>query len=187
MLLDFLRLRTQYDRVAWHLKPVVWSHATLVRHGEKQAARLWRRALTERLGDEPDKYLKKLAKLQSKYAMRMPTIADRLSERFIQPLQIDRIKALVEPAMREPGEHASRRVFELLEHEIEVLTREPSGVGLDIPPWLASLEDEVDQVRHRLNDLEIDPWGLIEPVRIDFETVREHLEEMKTAANGGED
>lgn len=186
MLLDFLRLRTQYDRVAWHLKPVVWSHATLVRHGEKHAARLWRRALTERLADEPDKYLGRLAKLQAKYAMRMPTVADRLTERFIQPLQIDRIKALVEPAMKDPSQLESRRAFELLEHEVDVLTREPSGVGLDIPHWLASLEEEVEQVRHRLSELEIDPWGLIEPIPLTLDDAREQLRQMKDDADASE-
>ena len=33
MLLDFLRLRTRYDRVCWNLKPVVLAHEILVRRG----------------------------------------------------------------------------------------------------------------------------------------------------------
>src|SRR5438477_574500 len=99
MLLDFLRLRTKYDRVCWNLKPVVLAHEILVRRGEEPAARIWRRALTERIKDEADQYLTKLAELQKKYAMRMPTVADRLAERFVRPLTIDRIRALVWPAI----------------------------------------------------------------------------------------
>ena len=53
-LLDFLRLRVHYDRVAWHLKPVLIAHAVLVRRGRSGAAEMWRRALAERTGDLAD-------------------------------------------------------------------------------------------------------------------------------------
>jgi hypothetical protein len=145
MLLDFLRLRTRYDRVCWNLKPVVLAHEILVRRGQDQAARIWRRALTERINDEADQYLAKLAELQKKYAMRMPTVADRLAERFVRPLAIDRIRALVEPAIEEAkaGTTDSPK-FEMLQHDTEFLTREPTGVGLDVPAWLVALEEEVE-------------------------------------------
>ncbi len=44
-LLDFLRLRVHYDRIAWHLKPVVAAHLVLVRRGRLGAAEMWRRRL----------------------------------------------------------------------------------------------------------------------------------------------
>ena len=53
-LLDFLRLRVHYDRVAWHLKPVLAAHAVLVRRGRSAAAEIWRRALAERTGELAD-------------------------------------------------------------------------------------------------------------------------------------
>jgi hypothetical protein len=143
-LLDFLRLRTKYDRVCWNLKPVVLAHEILVRRGEEQAARMWRKALTDRISDEAEQYMKKLAELQKKYAMRMPTVADRLAERFVRPLTIDRIRALVEPAMDEAREGGNAPKFELLEIDTEYLTREPTGVGLDVPAWIVALEEEVD-------------------------------------------
>lgn len=145
-LLDFLRLRTKYDRVCWNLKPVVLAHEILVRRGREAAARVWRRALTERIHDEADQYLARLADLQKKYAMRMPTVADRLAERFTRPLSIDRIRALVEPAVIQVRLGGKCPKFELLEEETELLTRDPTGVGLDVPAWLVALEEEVDHV-----------------------------------------
>jgi hypothetical protein len=41
-------------------------------------------------------------------------------------------------------------VFELLEEEIELLAREPTGVGLDVPIWITALEEEVDRSRRPL-------------------------------------
>jgi hypothetical protein len=145
-LLDFLRLRARYDRVCWNLKPVVLAHEILVRRGHKQPAQVWRRALRERIGGEAEKFQQKLADLQKKYAMQMPSIADRISERFLRPLSIDRLCALVKPAADEAGKPGLRPNCRMLKVEIEALTREPSGVGFDVPAWLGSLEEEVQRV-----------------------------------------
>jgi hypothetical protein len=154
-LLDFLRLRTKYDRVCWNLKPVIWAHEILVRRGVEKAARMWRRALAQRINEEAEQYLRKLAQLQKKYAMRMPTVADRLAERFVRPMAIDRICALVEPAIRESKTPGPKSSFEMLSVETDILTREPTGVGLDVPAWLVALEEQVDRIRqpkHQRND-----------------------------------
>jgi hypothetical protein len=127
------------------MRPVVWAHEVLVRHGQEEAARIWRRALADRTQDEAQHYLDKLAELQAKYAMRMPTVADRIAERFIRPLTIDRIRALIAPAMAEARRGGPTPQFDLLREETALLTREPTGVGLDLPAWLVALEEEVDE------------------------------------------
>lgn len=177
--LDFLRLRTKYDRVAWHLKPVVWAHAILVKNQENGAAGRWRRQLTERVESEADRYLAQLKKLQTKYAMRMPTVADRLSERFVQPLHIDRICALVAPAMHSPDPVAGEGAFELLQKEAEMLTKQPMGVGLEVPTWLIQLEQEVDQQRVSLpNKHSYVPESLIDPIPLELSDIEAQLDAL---------
>ncbi|WP_425615009.1 hypothetical protein NA78x_004897 [Anatilimnocola sp. NA78] len=179
MLLDFLRLRTRYDRVCWNLKPVVLAHEILVRRGEDIAARVWRRALSERIQDEAEQYLTRLADLQKKYAMRMPTVADRLAERFIRPLTIDRIRALVEPAIEEARKGGESPKFEMLEFETATLTREPTGVGLDVPAWLVALEEEVDlslRPTHQRQDEE-DLAAILPPRLLTFEQAKQQLDQ----------
>jgi hypothetical protein len=187
-LLDFLRLRTRYDRIAWNLKPVVWAHEVLIRKGQEQAAEIWRRALRDRVGDEAERFLAELVELQAKYAMRMPTIADRLGERFLRPLSIDRVRALVEPAVaeaekRESGETAVdfHPTFNRLEQQAEKLTRTPSGVGLDVPPWLIALDDEVQRVRDPLsrNEHRAALQSLFPPRDIDRRLLRTQLRKFK--------
>ena len=145
-LIDFLRLRTRYDRLCWNLRPVNLAHEVLVRRDQKTAARLWRRTLTERIEPEADRFLKKLKSLQRKYAMQLTTVADRLSERFTRTLTIDRIRALVKPAIQERLSEGPTPSFEMLERESIELTKEPSGAGLEVPPWLAALEEEAERV-----------------------------------------
>jgi hypothetical protein len=155
-LLDFLRLRVQYDRIAWHLRPVVLTHEILVRQGRMAAAEMWRRAMAERTTEVADALDRRLVELRKKYGMRLPTIDDRLAERFIRPLAIDRIRALVGPAVEDARAARPSDAFERLEAETDELTQEPTGVGLDVPAWLHALEAEVRQARRERPQL--DGW-----------------------------
>jgi hypothetical protein len=181
-LLDFLRLRVHYDRVAWHLKPVITAHAVLVRRGCHSAAETWRRALAERTGELADTLQARGAELRKKYAMRLPTVTDRLGERFVRPLDIDRVRALIKPAMqalrgRSAASGASADALLLLEREIDELTHEPTGVGLDVPAWLASLEQEVEsQLRLAEHPERSDPLRLpLEQVKLPCDEVHAQL------------
>ncbi|HEY6565705.1 MAG TPA: hypothetical protein VIY86_14550, partial [Pirellulaceae bacterium] len=144
ILLDFLRLRSQYDRVAWNLRPVILSHRVLVRSGRAEAAQLWRRLLHERLGAEADRFQKKLGRLQKRYAVQMGSVAQRIGERFLQPMTIDRMQSLVGPAIEQMKREVSPHAFEILEDEAELLMRNPLGSGMNAPKWLESLEEEAE-------------------------------------------
>jgi hypothetical protein len=185
-LLDFLRLRVQYDRVAWHLKPVLIAHSILVRRGRSGAAETWRRALAERTSELADSLQSRGAELRKRYAMRLPTVTDRLAERFTRPLAIDRVRALIKPAMDEVRRQQSPPdppggAFELLEQETEELTQEPTGVGLDVPAWLLSLEQEVDTQRRAAQYLDRP-----DDVRPPLEQVSLTLEEAQRQLSGWE-
>jgi len=145
-LVDFLRLRAEYDRVAWNLKPVVMAHEILVRQNRPAAAEMWQQALAERTAEAADANLARFEKLCDEYGIRLASIAERLNERFTRPLAIDRVRALVMPAMDEAGSD-NHTAFAALEEEIDSLSREPAGAGLDLPDWLSALEDEVTMVR----------------------------------------
>jgi hypothetical protein len=173
-LLDFLRLLSNYERVVWNLKPVVLVHEQLVRRGREEAATLWRAALADRIAEEADRYQERMAKLQQRYAMRLPTIADRIGERFQRPLVIDRIRALVKPSM----EHPEGREFEMLEREALELAREPSGVGFEAPAWLLGLEDEVRRVRrgeHVVDDQQL-MEAILPMVTLTIKEVQQQIE-----------
>ncbi|QDT03367.1 hypothetical protein K227x_17490 [Rubripirellula lacrimiformis] len=184
MFLDFLRLRVRYERIAWNLKPVMWAHEVLVRSGLDDAALLWRESLNERIGSEADVYVNKLRQLQQTYAMRMPTVADRINERFIQPMTIDRMRALIGPAMRDAESGVASHAFELLEQESELLTRHPTGAGLDVPAWLDSLEEEVEQLAKRKASSEIDPQSLMTIAIVPL-TPEQLSDQLNTAKNQG--
>jgi hypothetical protein len=180
-LLDFLRLRAGYERVAWNLQPVVLAHEVLVRCGRNGAAEIWRNAMADRTDEIAADYLKRLARLERKYGMRLPSIADRLRERFVRPLTIDRLRALARPAIDELRSGREPAAFSRLEEEIAQLTEEPSGAGFEVPTWLEALEEEVERVLSRAAEADaepLDPYLPIPQVRLSAEEARQQLEEM---------
>ncbi len=146
-LLDFLRVKVSYDRIAWNLQPVVLAHEMLVRHGRGDAAEMWRRSVADQTAETADHHLARYQELTRKYGMQLPTVADRLQERFVAGLELDRLRALVAPAMKELLDGEPTVSFDRLEQEINQFAQTPRGVGLDVPSWLATLDDEVLEVQ----------------------------------------
>ncbi|MDB4766680.1 hypothetical protein OAG71_03215, partial [bacterium] len=179
--LDFLILRTKYDRVCWKLNPVVWAHRMLVRKQQSNVARMWRRSLKMRVGNEAKRYLKLLQELREKHSIQMSSVGRRIEGMFGSEMQIDRLTALVKPAMLEVDSKESDRAFSMLKQEAQAFARTTIGVGVDLPPWLAALEHEVQQrllpVRLRLLQTS-QHWGQSRVLPI--ASIREQLEELPT-------
>jgi hypothetical protein len=183
MLFDFLRVRTDYDRVAWNLKPVMMAHEVLTREGQNAAAEIWRRELAKESQDAAARYLTRLEELCQKYGMRLPSITERLSERFVRPLGVDRVRALVRPAMDDAKNGGDVTTFSLLQQEIESLASQPTGIGSDHPSWLEALEEEVgaarSAARHGNDEGGFQLRGT--QVRLDWATAQAELEDEPRA------
>ncbi|MEE3218961.1 MAG: hypothetical protein VX257_01800, partial [Planctomycetota bacterium] len=131
-------------------------------------AEIWRQEMFSNTAEFADDLTAQLHELQRQYGMRLSTVADRIGERFVRPLLIDRICALVEPAMTEARTHVPTAAFAELEGLLDELTAEPTGVGLDVPVWLERLEVEVDRERQSyLQQLDIlEEAALLIPQRV---------------------
>jgi hypothetical protein len=151
-LFDYLRLKARYDRAAWLLKPLNLVHETLARR-DGAAAALWRERVEAITRDSAEKYLEELTHLEKKHGIRLATIRDRLEERFVRPLVFDRLCALIEPALEHAKTPEGQTAVSPLEQELEPFATTPSGVGLDIPPWLLRLQSELERVHNSQSDL----------------------------------
>lgn len=147
MLLDMLRVLTGYERISWNLKPVYWVHDTMIRARCTHAADLWERAVARRSYNAAEEHLRHYARLNEKYGMWLPSVHERLQERFVRPLQIDRMCGLVGASVREAREDGPKTTFIELEKQIEMFAREPMGVGFEMPEWLSALQEEVMSTR----------------------------------------
>jgi hypothetical protein len=145
LLLDFLRLKASYERNAWHLRPLLLVHEVLARRHLRVAER-WQGQLTRLTSDLAEQYQRELAQLEQQHGMRLRTVADRMQERFVKPLALDRLCALIEPVMAEVHQGGPGPAFARLEQELRPYAETPVGVGLDVPHWLRRLDAEVQRV-----------------------------------------
>jgi hypothetical protein len=180
-LLAFLRLKTSYERHAWQLKPLVLAHEVLAYGGWATAAVLWEEGVSRSTRELAAQHLEALAALERKHGMRLGTVADRLKERFVQPLALDRLCALIGPAMEEARQAGPRPEFDRLQEELQAYAATPTGVGLDVPPWLRQLEAEVQRVRAAHTSLAELAEGLFQmPERLlSFEELQQQLQEWE--------
>lgn len=186
-LLDFLRLEAGYERQAWNLMPLVLAHEVLSRSGKVEAAAIWQKVLQDKTAGFAKTHLKKLRRLEKQYGVRLPSITDRLSERFIKPLALDRILALVAPAVREaksePGQPALN--FERLKAEVEQYLVTSSGSAQDLQPWLQDLEAEVQNSEAEPPAIDEDESPIRAPfLPIDHEELREQLDTWEKPLGG---
>ncbi|MCI0455703.1 MAG: hypothetical protein L0Z62_01820 [Gemmataceae bacterium] len=145
-LMDFLRLKASYERHAWQLRPLVLLHEVLARK-RGGAAVLWQEQVTQLTRERAERHLEQLAALERAHGMHLRTVADRVAERFVKPLSLDRLCALVEPAMEEARSGGGGAAFAGLQRELDSYAETTTGVGLDVPHWLRRLEGEVHRVQ----------------------------------------
>jgi hypothetical protein len=93
-------------------------------------------------------------------------------------MAIDRIRALVKPAMAECQRSGPSPNYELFQHETDLLMKEPTGVGLDVPAWLEAIEEEVERVSEPdfERDLASELESLVPQQTLSLEHIQQQLE-----------
>ncbi len=146
VLMRFLRLKASYERSAWQMRPLNVVHEVLARH-DGGAAALWRTQIQELVRDASQEFLKELDRLERQFGIRLTTIRDRLEERFVKPMEIDRLCALIGPATAQASGALDHDTPCPLEEELKPFAAHPVGVGQNVPAWLLRLEAERERVQ----------------------------------------
>ena len=143
-LLDFLRLEANYDRDAWNFTPSEIAHEVLAQGPRPWLATVWEDICSQGVRRSGDLHLERLAQLETLWGMRLPALADRLAERFMRPLAVNRMRSLVETARDDArARRDSSTAFNKLQDEVDQYLDLTHGSGIDVPPWLQRLEDEI--------------------------------------------
>jgi hypothetical protein len=174
ILLDMLRLKVRYDRVAWKMKPLALAHEGLCQRGYDDLAAKWRSMIARETVKLADDLLGELNEREARYGVKLRTVRDRLEERFTRPLEIDYAAAQVAPAAEaaRAGRAEDNPAFARLKAATEPLEAIVSGVGLDVPAWVRRLEEALRQTRDRTADPPPAP-----PAGLTFEELERQMDE----------
>jgi hypothetical protein len=148
ILLDFLRLKALYARQAWQIMPLLHVHEVLVKHSLPTAA-LWQQWIERKTQAIADDFAARLAELEKRHGLRLRTVGDRIRERFVQALALDRVSALIEPAYDAARAGQPAHSVAELEAGLQAYLDAPTGSGLDVPAWVQRLEGELRRVQLR--------------------------------------
>ncbi|MDO4582961.1 MAG: hypothetical protein Q4D62_02550 [Planctomycetia bacterium] len=149
ILFDFLRLMAEYDRIAWDLHPFVTTHSVMVREKEYEVADAWATNLEMKMEDWADRLLGKYHQLCQKYGVTLKSVYDRLSERFVVPMAINKLCAYLEPSIQEARSGGETPVFDEFLKLAEEFSQKNTGTGFEPPRWLEEIEEEVQSYRSR--------------------------------------
>ncbi len=147
ILLEFLRLKAAYEKQAWLFRPLYLAHEVLARKSRTDAAVLWEQGFTRLADQVAGRYVSEMNRLEELHGIRLRTISDRLNDRFVRPLALDRLCALIGQAMDGANLEEEDPSFQKLTEGLTAYTATPVGSGLDVPPWLRRLEAEVQRVQ----------------------------------------
>jgi hypothetical protein len=149
ILLDFLRVKAEHDRIAWTLRPVNVAHRVLARRGAAEAAEAWRGRMRDETRETATALVSRLVALESHWSLRLASIADRVRRPFTAALEQDELEALVEPAVAELVTGAPAGAGARLEARAETFLGVASGSGVEVPDWLERLGVAVDRALDR--------------------------------------
>jgi hypothetical protein len=186
VLLDFLQVKASYNRHAWQLRPLEWAHEVLVRNDQMEAARIWRQRGSIITSYLATKDSQELDRLEKKHGLRLASVAERLNEKFEMSMEIDRLCALVEPAMEEADKVQGNPRFAELQRELDSLTSKPSGAGMDLPVWLRRLEQEVQRIRSMQSGEGLlgESFVQVAQIQLSWEEVQRQIQNWLPAAEG---
>lgn len=149
MLFDFLRLLGEYDRLAWDMRPFINAHSVMVYEKNYEVADSWYESIEYRSAYQAKQFVRRYRKLCLKYGLTIKTVGDRLEERLVKPMAINKLCALLEPAIQEARAGGETPSFEKFLELVKDFTVEASGTGYEPPTWLEEIENEINRYRNR--------------------------------------
>ncbi len=156
-LLDFLRVKSLYDRFEWNHLPFHFVHEVMTRIEVGDMAALVEEELRSDTRERAESLIDELNVLEGKYGVRLPTLHDLIGDRLVGPLQVNRMTALVgrcNPELPDVSDDEANQSFAALRQEIADYMGSRIGSGIDTPEWMNSLGREQSRVHDVLTGIE---------------------------------
>ena len=156
-LLDFLRLKSLYDRFEWIHLPFRFVHETMTLCGSTELAAVVAGELADETRERADALVDELDVLESDYGVRLPTLHDHICDRIAGALHVNQMAARVArccPELSNISTESAAEQFQFLRDEIADYMEGRLGSGIDTPEWMTTLGNEQSHVQDQLAGIE---------------------------------
>jgi hypothetical protein len=156
-LLDFLRVKSLYDRFEWNHLPYHFVHEIMTRIEVADMAALIEEELIDETRETAESLMEELQELEVTYGVRLPALHDLIGDRLVGPLQVNRMTARVarcNPELPDVTDEQATESFRQLRDEIADYMDGRMGSGIDTPEWMNSLGREQSRVHDQLAGIE---------------------------------
>ena len=180
-LMDFLRVKSLYDRFEWNHLPYHFVHEMMTRIEVADMAALVEEELTDETREMAESLVEELQELEVTYGVRLPTLHDLIGDRLIGPLQVNRMTARVarcNPELPDVSDEDAEQNFQQLRDEIATYMEGRQGSGIDTPEWMNSLGQEQSRVHDQLAGIEPSVLDAAEFKRLTQRDLDRQLSEM---------
>ncbi len=155
-LLDFLRLVARFNRVIWNLEPVVIAHRVLLEQGCHDDAAAWREEFYYRTEIIRSDYRREYQSLVREHGMTLASVSQQIEFGIPAMVETARLRAAVAAAVRAPNRNEESKEAGNLQSIVDRFKFMNTGTGVELPGWLAALEDEYSR-QSDIQELGIDP------------------------------
>lgn len=160
--LDFLRVKAEFQRREWLLKPFLLAHRTFLNFELWDLAEAWEDRIRSHFQGWTEIFVRKYERLRKTHGVHLLGLYEMLKEGFIFPFLMQHILALVRPAVQELEKQTPPRIFPRLVQRVRAVGPCHVRHGLRHPEWIEDFGSAIERAQLNLDVLER-PWDWSRP------------------------
>lgn len=163
ILIDFLRLKSEYQRRHWMLKPFFLAHRCLVNWQLWDIAEIWEETVESHFQGWSEVFVKKYDRIRNSHGIHLPGLFETLSKGFGFPLAMQHVLGLVRHVIRELEAGQTSPTLTRLVERIRAFGPFHVRYGYQRPEWIDDLENAIQRTQLHLEVVDR-PWEWLRPV-----------------------
>jgi hypothetical protein len=162
ILIDFLRLKCEYQRRHWMLKPFFLAHRCLINWQLWDLAEIWEETVESHFQGWSEVFVKKYNRIRDSHGIHLPGLFETLNKGLGFPLAMQHVLGLVRHVIQELEAGQTGPTLARLRERIRSFGTFHVRYGFQRPEWIDDLENAIQRAQLNLEVIDR-PWEWLRP------------------------